>query len=62
MTEQNTPMLSLDMAAPEAPAAEPVKSIQEPAPVPAEEKAPVRLDQSQLTEATSLNITTQHST
>ena len=56
MTEQNTPMLSLslDIPDPAAPAsAEPVKSVQEPAPqpAPAEEKAPVRLDKSQLTEA-----------
>ena len=55
MTEQN-PMLSLslDLPEPEAPAAEPVKSIQEPASQPApveEKKEPARLDKSQLTEA-----------
>ena len=51
MTEQN-PMLSLNLDIPE-PTAEPVQSIQEPAPqaAPAEEKTPVRLDKSQLTEA-----------
>ena len=56
MTEQNAPMLSLslDIPDPVAPAAAaPVKSIQEPAPAAAApaEKEPVRLDQSQLTEA-----------
>ena len=54
MTEQNTPMLSLslDIPDPAAPAAaEPVQSIQESAPAAEAEKAPVRLDQSQLTEA-----------
>ena len=52
MTEQN-PMLSLNLDIPEPAAAEPVQSIQEPAPqaAPVEEKAPVRLDKSQLTEA-----------
>ena len=52
MTEQK-PMLSLNLDIPEPTAAEPVQSIQEPAPQPAptEEKAPVRLDKSQLTEA-----------
>ncbi len=52
MTEQN-PMLSLNLDIPEPTAAEPVQSIQEPAPqaAPVEEKAPVRLDKSQLTEA-----------
>ena len=55
MTEQN-PMLSLSLDLPEAeaPAAEPVKSIQEPAPQPEpveEKKEPARLDKSQLTEA-----------
>ncbi len=54
MTEMNTPMLSLSLDTPDpvAPAAEPEKSIQkQPAPAPAEEKEPVRLDRSQLTEA-----------
>ncbi len=58
MSELNTPMLSLNLDTPDpvAPAAEPVQSIQEsapaqPAPAPAEEKEPVRLDRSQLTEA-----------
>ena len=54
MTEQNTPMLSLslDIPDPAAPAAvEPVQSIQESVPAAEAEKAPVRLDQSQLTEA-----------
>ena len=54
MTEQNAPMLSLSLDVPDpvAPAAaEPVKSVQETAPAAVEEKAPVRLDQSQLTEA-----------
>ncbi len=55
MTEQN-PMLSLSLDIPDPvmpAAAEPVQSIQEPAPVPAEpvKKEPVRLDKSQLTEA-----------
>ena len=54
MTEQNTPMLSLSLDVPDPVApetAEPVKSVQEVAPVVEEEKEPVRLDQSQLTEA-----------
>ena len=55
MTEQNNPMLSLSLDLPEPTAAEPVESIQEPvaqpAPVVEEEKEPVRLDKSQLTEA-----------
>ncbi len=56
MTEQNTPMLSLSLDIPDpvaSAAAEPVKSIQETVPAPAvqEEKEPVRLDQSQLTDA-----------
>ena len=58
MSEQNAPMLSLslDIPDPVSPAAdEPVKSLQEPAAQPApeaeEEKEPVRLDKSQLTEA-----------
>lgn len=55
MTEQNTPMLSLSLDVPDpvAPAAEPAQSIQQSAPAaPAQaEKAPVRLDQSQLTPA-----------
>ena len=55
MTEQNTPMLSLSLDVPDpvVPAAEPVQSIQEPVAAPAvqEEKEPVRLDKSQLTEA-----------
>ena len=61
MTEQNTPMLSLSLDVPDpvAPAAaEPVQSIQEPvaAPAPVEEKEPVRLDKSQLTEAEKVAI------
>ncbi len=54
MTEQNAPMLSLSLDVPDpvAPAAaEPVKSVQETAPAAVEEKDPVRLDQSQLTDA-----------
>ena len=50
MTEQK-PMLSLNLDIPDPAAAEPVKSIQEPAPAPVEKKEPVRLDKSQLTEA-----------
>ncbi len=52
MSELN-PMLSLSLDTPDpvAPAAEPVKSIQETAPAPAAEKEAVRLDQSQLTDA-----------
>ncbi|MBQ3157884.1 MAG: toxic anion resistance protein [Clostridia bacterium] len=56
MSEQNTPMLSLSLDIPEPTApAEIEKSVQEPAAAPApvveEEKEPVRLDQSQLTDA-----------
>ncbi len=50
MTEQK-PMLSLNLDIPDPAAAEPVKSIQEPAPAPVEKKEHVRLDKSQLTEA-----------
>ena len=49
MTEQK-PMLSLNLDIPDPAAAEPVKSIQGPAPAPVEKKEPVRLDKSQLTE------------
>ena len=62
MTEQNTPMLSLNLEIPDPVApetAEPVKSVQEPieaAPVVEEEKEPVRLDKSQLTEAEAAAI------
>ncbi len=52
MTEQ-TPMLSLSLDTPDpvAPAADLTQSIQQPAAPAEEEKAPVRLDKSQLTEA-----------
>ena len=61
MSETNAPMLSLSMDLPDpvAPAAEPVRSVQEtpaaaaPAPV---EKEPVRLDRSQLTPAEAAAI------
>ncbi len=56
MTEQNAPQLSLSLDLPEPTAAEPVQSVQEPAAKPApqpaaKEQEPVRLDQSQLTDA-----------
>ena len=54
MTDQTAPMLSLTMDIPDPVAAEPVQSVQETAVQPAakeESSAPVRLDQSQLTEA-----------
>lgn len=56
MTEQNAPQLSLSLDLPEPTAAEPVQSVQEPAAMPApqpaaKEQEPVRLDQSQLTDA-----------
>ena len=56
MTEQNAPQLSLSLDLPEPAGAEPVQSVQEPAAKPApqpaaKEQEPVRLDQSQLTDA-----------
>ncbi|MGN0754913.1 MAG: toxic anion resistance protein [Aristaeellaceae bacterium] len=56
MTEQNAPQLSLSLDLPEPTADEPVQSVQEPAAKPAsqpaaQEQEPVRLDQSQLTDA-----------